>query len=684
MDTNSVESVDLEGTLTGAELWLEGQKRAFESAINGAPLAESLKILIGTANRQFDGGARCAFYLANDSATELHHVVGMPEEYARCVAGFKIGPESLTCGLAVYRGMPCITPDVREDPRWQPWLWMAEKFGYRGCWSFPIKTSVGRVIGSFALYFQEPRSATARERELANVLAHAAAIIIARHHEAERRTRAELILRESEERFRLAQLGAGIATFEWNISKNQINWSPELKAMYGLSRESDGTSREDWERLIHRDDRTEVIQRMEESLQTGFPVQKEWRILHPDGSVRWISGRWQVFKNAAGMPVRVVGINIDITERKAAEEARQRLAAIVESSDDAIISKDLNGIITSWNQQATRLFGYTEAEMYGRSMSVLIPPDLQHEEEVILHQIRNGEKINHFETVRVAKSGEKIEVSLSMSPVKDEHGEVVGAAIIGRDIRESKQIERTLRVTEKLAATGRLAATVAHEINNPLEAVTNLLYLASGRVSDPTASEYLESAQYELKRIAQITRQTLGFYRDTSTPALLNVPQAIDDLLGLYEQKLSNNQICVMKECDRNAEIVVLGGEIRQVIANLLTNAIDAMKGGGTLRIRVRKISNIRNDSISGLRITIADSGDGIPAENRLNIFQPFFTTKASVGTGLGLWISKTIVEKHHGVLQFRSRTGFRHGTVFSFTLPREMKGVAQDVSVAA
>src|SRR6185437_15546005 len=195
-------------------------------------------------------------------------------------------------------------------------------------------------------------------------------------------------------------------------------------------------------------------------------------------SIHWILARWQVLKDESGKPVRVAGINIDVTERKTAELARQRLAAIVESSDDAIISKDLNGIITSWNRQAERLFGYTEKEMIGRSILTLIPPELHADEDMILSKIRSGEKIDHFETVRIAKSGERIDVSLSISPVRDEHGTIVGAAKIARDIRESKKIERSLRTAEKLAAAGRLAATVAHEINNPLEAVTNLVYLA--------------------------------------------------------------------------------------------------------------------------------------------------------------------------------------------------------------
>src|SRR6185437_12640123 len=241
-------------------------------------------------------------------------------------------------------------------------------------------------------------------------------------------------LRESEQRLRLAQQAAEVGAFEWDLQTNVNRWTPELEAMYGLAPGTFEGTREHWERLIHPEDRPIVLRQQEKAFDTGAPVQAEWRVIWPDGSIHWILARWQVLKDESGKPVRVAGINIDVTERKTAEQARQRLAAIVESSDDAIISKDLNGIITSWNRQAERLFGYTEKEMIGRSILTLIPPELHADEDMILSKIRSGEKIDHFETVRIAKSGERIDVSLSISPVRDEHGTIVGAAKIARDI----------------------------------------------------------------------------------------------------------------------------------------------------------------------------------------------------------------------------------------------------------
>jgi PAS domain S-box-containing protein len=362
----------------------------------------------------------------------------------------------------------------------------------------------------------------------------------------------------------------------------------------------------------------------------------------------------------------------DITREKKLEEAARRLAAIVESSDDAIASKDLNGIITSWNRSAEKLFGYRAEEMVGKPVTVIIPPELYHDEHTILSKIRRGERIDHFETIRLHKNGERIEVSLTISPVRDENGNVIGAAKIIRNITENNKIERALRTTEKLAAAGRMAATVAHEINNPLEAITNLVYLAKRDLGNSErVAEYLQMASRELDRVAHITRQTLGFYRDTSSPARMKVTKALDDLLLLYEKRFEARNIKLTRQYTGEIEITALGGEIRQAFSNLITNAIDAMPDGGKMVLRVSKSLAWHDSPVPGVRITILDTGSGIEPRHRTNIFQPFFTTKADVGTGLGLWITKSIVEKHGGAIQMRSKTGAdAHGTAFSIFLP--------------
>ncbi|HEY2168700.1 MAG TPA: PAS domain S-box protein [Candidatus Angelobacter sp.] len=408
--------------------------------------------------------------------------------------------------------------------------------------------------------------------------------------------------------------------------------------------------------------------------------------IHKNGRLIDVSLTVSPIKDERGNIVGAAKIVRDITRQKKLEEAALRLAAIVESSDDAIASKDLNGTITSWNRSAERLFGYKAEEIIGKPVTVIIPPELHQDENMILSKIRRGEKIEHFETIRLHKNGERIEVSLTISPVKDDNGNVIGAAKIVRNITETNKIERALQTTEKLAAAGRMAATVAHEINNPLEAVTNLVYLAKRDLSNnDRVAGYLELAGRELDRVAHITRQTLGFYRDTSSPVLLNVAETVDDLLLLYEKRFESRRINVLKRYDKDIEITALAGEIRQAFSNLVTNAIDSMPNGGTLVVKVAKACDWSGSHLHGVRITVLDTGSGIEAKHKQKVFQPFFTTKTDVGTGLGLWITRGIVEKHRGTIRMKSKTGqSNHGTAFSIFLPAEYAGGSPQSSFAA
>jgi PAS domain S-box-containing protein len=375
-----------------------------------------------------------------------------------------------------------------------------------------------------------------------------------------------------------------------------------------------------------------------------------------------------------------LAVTLDITERKAAEETRRRLAAIVESSDDAIVGKDLNGIVMSWNPGAERMFGYSANEMIGRPITTIIPLELREDEQRILETIGRGERVEHFETVRLTKSGERIDVSLTVSPVKDYSGKVIGAAKTARDITQQKKTEQALRMTERLASVGRMAATVAHEINNPLEAVTNLVFLAKGCAARNDVREYLNTIDEELNRISQITKQTLGFYRETIAPSAVRVGEMLTPVISLLSMRLRNKEIEIRPEIREDPEIYAVAGEIRQLIANLLNNSIDAVNSGGLIRIRIdanRLIGHIPN----GVRITIADSGRGIPPSDRSKLFEPFFTTKKDVGTGLGLWVCTNIVQRHHGSIRVKtSAKPGRSWTVFSVFLPMRQESVNNEL----
>jgi PAS domain S-box-containing protein len=396
---------------------------------------------------------------------------------------------------------------------------------------------------------------------------------------------------------------------------------------------------------------------------SGLPDQSYWDFAY------------QPIRNTQGGVEGILIHGIEVSDKVVARKASQHLAAIVGSSDAAIVSKDLRGIVTSWNPAAEKIFGYPAEEMIGRSITTIIPPELQDDEQRILETIGRGERISHFDTVRLTKSGERIDVSLTISPVRDEAGRITGAAKIARDITQQKKAEQVLRTTERLASVGRLAATVAHEINNPLEALTNLIYLARETAMQGEVRGYLASAEEELDRISHLARQTLGFYRETKGISDLTLGSVIHSLLLVFASRMRNKRIEVSTDIKDDPRIRAVPGEVRQLIANLLSNSIDAVDAGGRIRVRLSSTMRWNGTGTAGVRLSVADSGAGIPAPIRSRLFEPFFTTKKEVGTGLGLWVCKNIVEQHHGSISVKSSTGpGKTWTVFSVFLPFDLQ----------
>ena len=262
---------------------------------------------------------------------------------------------------------------------------------------------------------------------------------------------------------------------------------------------------------------------------------------------------------------------------------------------------------------------------------------------------------------------------LHFYPVRLQGGSVRWAGVIVVDITERLQAEEALRRTEKLAAAGRLAASIAHEINNPLESVTNLLYLLETHDSlDPIASKFVQTAQAELARVSEITQQTLRFYRQSTSPTLTDVSETLDSIVSLYQPRLHSGHIQVVRKFVGRPEAFAFSGELRQVFANLVGNAIDSMPDGGCLFVRARRGSgkNAGGQWCRGVRITVADTGTGMSKDTLQRIFEAFFTTKQVTGTGLGLWVSDEIIRKHNGTFGVRSRQIAQSGTVFSVFLP--------------
>lgn len=355
-----------------------------------------------------------------------------------------------------------------------------------------------------------------------------------------------------------------------------------------------------------------------------------------------------------------------IRNLREARASRTRLAAIVDSSNDAIISNDLNGTVTSWNAAAVQMFGYAPEEMIERSIMQIIPAESHDDEATILRNLREGKRFDHFEAERLRKDGSRLKVSLTISPLKDAEGRVVGASNIVRDITERVKMQEALIESEKLAVTGRMAAAIAHEINNPLEAVTNLAFLINMNENlDSDTKECAEMLMEEINRISNVAKRSLTFFRDTGKPADFDMATTVDSVLDLNSPLLAQKSIVVRREYAGPCVVFGSSAEMRQVFSNLIRNAIDAVGMGGQIRVCIRTAHE------GYWRISVADNGHGIPLDARQRLFEPFVTTKGTAGNGLGLWISRGIVEKHGG--QIRARSASMLGgswTVFSVVLP--------------
>ena len=335
----------------------------------------------------------------------------------------------------------------------------------------------------------------------------------------------------------VAQASADIGDWEWEVATGQLHWSEEVEAMHGLATGAFNGSYEQWLNSVHPEDRDFTTSAVAAALAKCSDFDVEYRTIRADGSMYWTAARAAVECDAAGDPVRMVGMCMDITHRKLTEE--------------------------------------------------------------------------------------------------------------------------TLRKTEKLAAAGRLAATIAHEVNNPLEAVTNLIFLARNEPDQAERNRLLEMADKELQRVSHITRQTLGFYRDSGRAVKVDLSEVVNNVLDVFQGKLKSKG--VQAQFEVRGQTVVFGapGEITQVVSNLISNAIDASRPGASIRVRVKQRPE-------GAVLVVSDHGAGIAPTARSKVFEPFFTTKKDVGTGLGLWICRRIVENHGGSIRFRSSNGSKTtGTVF-------------------
>jgi PAS domain S-box-containing protein len=393
------------------------------------------------------------------------------------------------------------------------------------------------------------------------------------------------------------------------------------------------------------------------------------------------------------LPVLVqneIGDLIETFNRMVASLAEQRaglndtlslLDSMLANAPIGLAFVDRGGRFVRVNQVFGDFTGVSVSRHLGRTLHDLMPQSAASDMEAAVQRVFSTEEpVRNLElNGEGGKPNRPWTWLMSVYPVRTTPSQVRWVGIIVLDASERKRSEEALRRSEKLAVTGRLATSIAHEINNPLEAITNLLFLLRKFTELPeTAQEYVAKTEYEVRRIAEITQQTLRFYRQPTQPARIALVEILDSVLSLYQSRMNSLDLCVERDYDPGMTLFCFAGEIRQVFANLVGNAIDASSAGGRLVLRARRSRDWKNPAITGVRFVVADTGTGMEPDVRAHIFEAFFTTKEVTGTGLGLWVSHEIILKHHGRIRVRSRvvqaqTSFApqpSGSVFELFIP--------------
>jgi PAS domain S-box-containing protein len=514
-------------------------------------------------------------------------------------------------------------------------------------------------------------------------------------HDVSERRRAEEALREVRARLDATLSAAEIGTWTWDIRKDIVVADRNLASMFSVTPEvAAGASLQSYLAAVHIEDRPRVEHAIAEALKPEEgTLELDYRLVRPDGTVRWVTARGRVHRNEEGRAAYLPSVIVDITERKAAEEARSMLAALVESSEDAILSKTLEGIITTWNDGAERMFGYRAHEIIGQPILKLIPSHLADEEPGILAKLRRGERIAHYETVRIRKDGSLFDVSLTVSPIKDSNGRIIGASKIARDITQRKRDEKSLKelysaaqreienrehaeaaLRENDRRKDEFLATLAHELRNPLAPIRQAALVskattvteAQRRWAHEVISRQVQNMALLLDDLLDISRVTRGTLELRKEPTELTavVDAAVETARPILDARHHTLSIRLPPE-----PIVFSADPLRlaQVLSNLLTNAAKYTDPEGHVELRAIVTAG-------EILISVTDNGIGITSEALGRVFTMFSQVKSAQdrsegGLGIGLALAKGLVELHEGRITAHS-AGPGRGSEFTVRLP--------------
>lgn len=487
-------------------------------------------------------------------------------------------------------------------------------------------------------------------------------------------------IEENEAQFR--ELLAHLKQVFWTKSADDarvLYISPAYETIWGRSRSTLYDNSHTFLDSIHPDDRARMAGVMSRKHETeGY--NEEYRILRPDGTTRWIWGRTYPVRDEHGEITRYAGIAEDMSERKWSETERSRLAALIEHSEDTIVSITPDGTIVAWNHGAERKYGYTAEEVIGHSVLILVPPDHRDEYWNIMRRVMNGEAVPTYDTVRIKKDGTLISLSVGISPIETRDGKIVGMSKISHDITRVRKLEFQLIEAQKMEVLGQLTSGVAHDFNNIIAVILGYSEMLLEELGpEHVLHRRVLAIRHAAERGGGLTRQLLIFSRkETVQFALINLNEVVKTMDGMMRQIVAENIELIIAPGTKIGRVKADIGYAGQVLMNLVVNARDAMPGGGTLRIAT---SDVVLDAAYAaehpgvccgdyVMLSVSDTGTGMSKEIQLRIFEPLFTTKPpGEGTGLGLATCQIIVQKSGGHIGLRSEVG--KGSTFEIFFPR-------------
>ncbi|HYW31864.1 MAG TPA: PAS domain S-box protein [Gemmatimonas sp.] len=669
--------------------WIDGQQQLLELVARGAPLGMVLERLVTEIEAQFPD-TLCSVLLL-DERGQLWVAAGasIPQAFVDACNGLAMGPAAGSCGTAAYSRKVVVARDIATDPRWVSWRDVALREGLRACWSTPIMGTDANVLGTFALYLRVPGEPSEQQLRFADDAAHIASIAIDR-------SRVESIVRASEARLREITESIDEMFYVDVLDKSRSHISgyvsPAFERIWRRNRDELTVNPGAWMTSIHRDD-IEGVRAAIAARENGARYELEYRIVRPDGEQRWIHDRSVAVRDNDGHITRFIGVVNDITDRKLTElalaESEMRLARIIDSALDAIITVNDAGSIVLFNAAAERVFRTTAAEAMGQSLGQFLPDPGRVASPAGRHRFLQADdppRGSNSPLVQGRRAdGERFPLEASVS--RAEVGGRSMLTVILRDVTERQQLELQFRQSQKMEAMGRLAGGIAHDFNNLLTAIRASAELLLDALPPGVQHDDAEEIRLAADRAAALTRQLLAFSRkQVLRTSVLDLNVVVANIETLLRRVLSDRVRISVERHEEPAWTVADAGQLEQILVNLAVNARDALPEGGTITIEtvVRAGADLPphmevhpqlRDAERVVMLIVRDDGAGMDEDVRTRAFEPFFTTKEpGRGSGLGLATVYGIVEQSGGSTGIESTK--HSGTTVWIALPYQAPSV--------